>query len=280
MEVCGGITLAPALLILIVSNSRNLKYILMAGNKVRRLDESINCLTKMLNNYQYDRIIRLEQGFIPKKLAELRQRHKRSLSCNFIISQSSNDCNEWMVISDESGEPKVYTVKFIPGFESCPCLLRCSDCGLCIKSVSCECFDYCVRQNFCKHIHFVAKNRQKNVSVSDEQVFDPEKSNELCIEIDESVDNQSNEMEVLLPRTNCSQDQNVNERKKNLMQKFLAALDKCSSNSELDALENFVKPMEPTVNAIKLKSASQISNLRGSQGTSRNIEAQRRFENQ
>ncbi|XP_074604061.1 uncharacterized protein LOC141857461 [Brevipalpus obovatus] len=256
---------------------KNLKYIFMAGKKVRRLDESINCLSKMLNNYQYERIIRLEQGFIPKKLAVLRQRHKRSLGCKFLINQSSNDQNEWLVISNDSGEPKTYTVCFLDGFESCTCLVKCFECQICIKSVRCECFDYCVRRNFCKHIHYVAMKRGEDKNIPERQSDDNEKSDELHIELNQVEDNQVDEMEILLPSNSFSQAENVEEKRKSLMQKFVAALDECSSVQELEAVENFVMPMLPTVNAIKLKSSKQISNLIGSHGSSRNIEGQRRF---
>lgn len=118
---------------------------------------------------------------------------------------------------------------------------------------------------------------------NDNRVCDPddgnhEDSNALVIECDTSKDNRASEFGILLPQNNFSLDENIVEKKKCLLQKFIAALDKCSSNQELDALENFVSPMEPTLNAIKLKSSGQISDQKGSQGSSRKIESQKRFE--
>jgi len=91
--------------------------------------------------------------------------------------------NEWMVVSQESGETKTYNVTFLQGFENCSCLLKCKECNECMKSVRCECVDFCVRSNFCKHIHYVAMRKERTHTIL-EPVLDDEGG--LNIMIDET----------------------------------------------------------------------------------------------
>ena len=74
--------------------SRNLKYVFMHGKKVMRMDETISIVMKPAFNMQYERIIRLEKGYLPRKLSELRQRHK--LASN----ESSNIQNVLIMIKN------------------------------------------------------------------------------------------------------------------------------------------------------------------------------------
>lgn len=96
-------------------------------------------------------MIRLEKGFVPKKLQELRERHKTSLNCNFEVVQDSKIINRFRVKSDAT----IYYVHII-STQNCDCLLKCTECALCFHEVSCTCIDFSINSVICKHIHYVA----------------------------------------------------------------------------------------------------------------------------
>ncbi|KAF8771722.1 hypothetical protein HNY73_019102 [Argiope bruennichi] len=89
----------------------------------------------------YDRLIVLNKGKVSRKLVELRNRHKKSLACNFTISPS-NDGKYVVTSSDERELYVVYENK-----ENCECRLKCDECKKCIQTYVCSCMDSIIRWN-------------------------------------------------------------------------------------------------------------------------------------
>ncbi|XP_074604044.1 uncharacterized protein LOC141857445 [Brevipalpus obovatus] len=247
---------------------RILKHVFMAGKKVRRLDKSLHHLTRTMDYYQYQRMIRKEQGFMPPKLSILRRRHERALKSEFIVSQSELSPDEWFVISQSDDGTNTYTVIF-PDLE-CECLLRCEHCNICMKQAKCECFDYCIKGNLCKHIHYIMMNHRgpRRVQSVDDQ------EEELVID---QVEEQNTETQLMLPTRSYSQSQDILEQKRLLLKQVSDALDLCSTSEQIEAIKNFITPMKPTILSLEKTGTKQISTVTGSQGTSKKIDPQRRF---
>ena len=159
---------------------RKLKHIFMEGKKHRRMDQSITILMKLIYHMQYERIIRKTKGFISKRLSEIRKRHKKALECSFTVSASGENC--WAVLSQSSTEMNLYTVLINPEID-CDCKLICDDCKICANQSSCDCFDYAIKGNLCKHIHYVMVNENLDCSHESIKTSDNEHTEALPSEI-------------------------------------------------------------------------------------------------
>ena len=112
---------------------------------------------------EYERIIRKEKGYVPKKLEELRSRHKTALNCQFTTSQDDSDKKIVAIISEKNSDISFYNVKILRLDENCLCLLRCSDCKLCIHEACCDCYDSVIKGHMCKHIHYIAQKYAREI---------------------------------------------------------------------------------------------------------------------
>ena len=82
----------------------------MHGKNVRRMDESISILMKLIFNMKFERVIRLEKGYLAPKLTKLRQRHKDAVSANFQFAPDPDDKNKFSIVSSQGDD--IYTVCF------------------------------------------------------------------------------------------------------------------------------------------------------------------------
>jgi len=135
---------------------RNMKHIFMDGKKHRRMDQSISTLMKLIYHLQYERIIRKTKGFVSNRLSDIRNRHKKAVESTFTLTECGDYC--WGVLSQSAQDINLYTVKFSPEV-SCDCKLICDDCKVCANQSSCDCFDYAIKGNLCKHTHYVMMNQ-------------------------------------------------------------------------------------------------------------------------
>ena len=131
----------------------------MAGKKVRRMDQSISILMRMLKNMMFDRLVCNEKGFLLKKLEELHSRHKKAIESTG-LSFVPGGQNKYLVISTSEDEAHDYLIR-IDRENMCGCRLICGNCGICLHQASCQCYDYLIRGNMCKHIHFVMSNNNQ-----------------------------------------------------------------------------------------------------------------------
>ncbi|XP_053206553.1 uncharacterized protein LOC128390810 [Panonychus citri] len=254
---------------------RNLKHIYMDGKKVKRMDESISALMKLTYGMQYDKLIRQTKGFVPTKLSELRNRHQRALNCTFDFSHDQNDSTKWIIISN-SELLNMYTVT-IKKKSDCSCLIHCQACDLCISEVSCECFDFMIKGNMCKHIHFIGMKRNETDAMNE--------SNQISLEDDLELEMPSQDIEKaeahvhLLPTSTNDVKRTLEERKQKMIAEICSLVNSCVSIAELDSLQKFIVPMQPTLSAIRSTAGKTISPSAGSQGSGRNIDQQKRFRN-
>ena len=125
------------------------------------MDKLIANVMRLVRNMQFERIIRHEKGYVPRKLCELRQKHRLAANCDFQWSTDADDSNKYTLISSSSSDVNMYTIEFIQSDQPCCCLLKCDECDICIHSIRCDCFDATIKGNLCKHAHFIAMNRPK-----------------------------------------------------------------------------------------------------------------------
>ncbi|XP_025017185.1 uncharacterized protein LOC107364685 [Tetranychus urticae] len=260
---------------------RNLKHIYMGGKKVRRMDESISNIMRLIKNMQFERIIRQEKGYVPKKLTELREKHKIAIESNFQFTCDPDDTSKYTVVSQNGSEFNLYTVEFVNLLNPCSCNLVCEDCKICAHSVNCDCYDSTIKNNLCKHSHFIAMKR--NVNEPKESVDNEEMQN-LIVEEDLMRNQIEEEKSIFLSQKidKTPSNFNIQTKKEQFMNAFANILDECVNQKQLAAVEKFLTPMIPTLRAIArgergASSFDDVSTHKNSQGSGRRAEHQRRF---
>ncbi|KFM74894.1 hypothetical protein X975_12859, partial [Stegodyphus mimosarum] len=136
-----------------------IKHIYLEGKKTKRVDKCIDALLSYLTDKKIDRLTKMHKGKITSKISNISRRHKdakflqpekiddrvfkfesSSLSRSYYVKKNSeHDCNEH-------------------------CLKMCRKCNICIQAYTCECIDFNIQYNLCKHIHSaVMNNRNETV---------------------------------------------------------------------------------------------------------------------
>lgn len=130
-----------------------IKHIYMQGKKSKRVDKCIDALFSYLLDKQFDRLGKLHKGKLSTKVAKLAHRHKEGAQIISTCVQSNS--SEWRVPSC-SVNGLVYSVTRIDD-HMCrkSCTLVCRECNSCVLAMSCNCHDYQILGNMCKHIHAV-----------------------------------------------------------------------------------------------------------------------------
>ena len=64
----------------------------------------------------------------------------------------------WNVTSEDV--QRLYRVMEVNSECEEDCLLRCTDCDICVHSCECTCQDYLVLANICKHIHLTVQTKK------------------------------------------------------------------------------------------------------------------------
>lgn len=126
----------------------------MNGKQVRRMDQSLDLILKLVYDMMFEKTINLEKGFVSTKLQQIRSSHKRSE----LMSVEIIEYQDYWVIHSESG-PKLYEIK--EAEKNCQCQILCDKCNVCLHNYSCDCEDYLIRNNLCKHIHYFIKYKNE-----------------------------------------------------------------------------------------------------------------------
>ena len=113
----------------------------------------------LTNDTHIERIIALEKGKVNNKLSELRKRHAHALTMTATKASGDQD-DEYFVQSESKTEIKIYTIKSKTS-DTCQCKLKCLPCNACVHTYSCNCLDYVIKNNLCKHIHYVLMGHEK-----------------------------------------------------------------------------------------------------------------------
>ena len=213
---------------------RVLKYIYLKGKVNKRVDHCVHTLLKIARDKGYERLVKLEKGKQSLRFKMIKDRHKSSikLSVNQVKSQ---DQSTWLVTSDTKDEV-VYTVTLEN--DNCPynCYLKCSDCGICIHTFTCNCIDSLIRSTICKHIHLVARLHKPPVQ---------------DIGSAPTVDNIDYQEETILNKLMKDNRETslIKERVKSKLNELLGQISKCDNQDLLIAVEQHVNTAQQILKA-------------------------------
>lgn len=110
----------------------------------------MHALLKYARDHIFKRARKLSKQAYPIHHNMIVSRHKAALTMDVAIVELDNKC--WRIDS-QTEDGKSYTVEFVN--EICPydCKLTCRDCKTCPHIYECDCVDFLVGLNICKHIH-------------------------------------------------------------------------------------------------------------------------------
>ena len=132
---------------------RVLKVVYLDSKQNRRVDHLLTVLLRFARDKAFERIHKLEKGKSSHRIKEINKRHgsaEEMISSGILPIQDSE--NSWKVPSQKT-EVKYYIVTRVK--EECTCLLRCSNCHVCVHMFSCSCADAHLHSTVCKHSHVV-----------------------------------------------------------------------------------------------------------------------------
>lgn len=247
---------------------KTLKYIYLKGKTVKRLDKAIYSIMRFIRDKVLDRLILISKGKISKKLTDLRNRHKTSLSLTATICKEDDG---WNISSSKCKE--IYTIKKYK--TECKCQLSCQYCKACIHSYICSCPDSAIKWNMCKHIHYFCRvnDREKN-----EIAIDREDIDELIIDEDKD-----NEYEVLVKELQKDvTDASCSLENKNAMKmKFINYVDAASTAEEFKLINSTLVSLGLKLDAIRNSSQNRLLTPKTTEPVTtpanKNIKAQRRL---
>ena len=90
----------------------------------------------------------------------------------------------WNVTSED--RQRLYTVTEVNSECEEDCLLRCTDCDICVHSYEYICHDYLVLANICKHIHLTVRTKKHKTVTKGRGVID---TNKNYSEVNDLIDN-------------------------------------------------------------------------------------------
>ena len=134
---------------------RVLKHVYMSGRKVKRMDNCIHALLRLMRMKMHDRLLKVHKGKWTRHLLGIRSRHKKGV-CFEPQLLTVVETNKAYIVQGKSKDA-VYMVEqsdTVP-HDSLLCPLQCQPCGICIHTFVCNCIDFGLRSTICKHIHAV-----------------------------------------------------------------------------------------------------------------------------
>lgn len=143
---------------------KTLKYHYLKGRKNKRMDLCINALLQYIKDKSFERFIKLVKNSYSAKEDRIVTSHNAAIKLldNVLVDDHSPYNNLW-TINSATEKNVSYTVRKVK--ETCDldnCKLKCRLCDVCIHIFQCECPDYVIRQNICKHIHLILLNEKNN----------------------------------------------------------------------------------------------------------------------
>ncbi|CAA9999134.1 unnamed protein product [Nesidiocoris tenuis] len=139
---------------------KRIEHICFKGKFARRLAGALNELMKHVRDKLFPPFVcPSEVGKTQKKIANLRDRHEKSLKLPTLIRAREDDC--WELVGETDMD--YYTVQKAPPTRECSigsrgCEVLCCECYVCAHTFVCSCADHCVKSNMCVHIHIIARH--------------------------------------------------------------------------------------------------------------------------
>ena len=107
------------------------------------------------------------------------------------------------------------------------CLLRCTDCDICIHSYECTCRDYLVLANICKHIHLTVRTKKHKTVTKGRGMID---TNKNYSEVNDVIDN----METDSSYTDLAQ---LRHQAREKIQTLITLIDHCTDRVILKRID-------------------------------------------
>ena len=114
----------------------------------------VHVLLKIARDKAFERLIKVQKGKSSYRISVIKKRHAASLEMALDLIVPCG-YNEWKVISS-TDDSHTYQVKKESEC-STNCLLRCSDCNICVHEFTCTCPDSVIHATICKHIHLLRR---------------------------------------------------------------------------------------------------------------------------
>jgi hypothetical protein len=129
---------------------RTIKKLYFGGKAVRRLDQSLHTLLKVIKDRQANYICLREMGYSTARSTSIAKNHRKAMDiCKTVILESDNGDFLCTVNSDQFKLTRNYD-------QPHECYQDCSICQLCVHQYTCSCKEYVVKSEFCSHIHLIS----------------------------------------------------------------------------------------------------------------------------
>ncbi|KFM70403.1 hypothetical protein X975_24702, partial [Stegodyphus mimosarum] len=134
------------------------------------------------------------------------------------------------------------------------------ECKSCIHNYICTCIDSSIKWNMCKHIHLICRVKSMNTENNSEEVI-LQNDDDPTLHMHVAYQNKESDSLVFELSKNDSPVSNLNLslKKEKLKQKITRIIDSISSDSQFEAVERLISPIEPTLNAITSTNCSLMS---------------------
>lgn len=122
----------------------------LRGAVKNRVDKCLHALLKYARDHIFKRARKLSKQAYPINHNTIVSHHKAALTMDVAIMELGSQV--WRVDS-ETVEGKSYIVELVKEDSPYDCKVICRDCKICPHIYECDCVDYLVGLNICRHIH-------------------------------------------------------------------------------------------------------------------------------
>lgn len=148
-----------------------LKYFYLHGQKNKRLDKCIDALVKYSRDCLFKRLRKIVKNERPRQLKNIAKSHARAKEVKVNFNQATS---KWSVQSQSSTDI-LYEVELVcenVGICNDDCIMICEQCEpkICVHTFSCECVDYLIKTDICKHIHATVACMSKNMLTAESEI--------------------------------------------------------------------------------------------------------------
>jgi len=148
-----------------------LKYYYLEGRKNKRLDTCIDALLRLIRDHYFKRARKLCKSKPSKMTEAVSLSHRKAIEGVMTKLTQVSD-RIWFVTSFSNPNITYEVVKILACSDSDTCFYTCIPCNICIHTYSCECVDYIIKNNICKHIHFCVQARMEPEFVISNNTFE------------------------------------------------------------------------------------------------------------
>lgn len=124
------------------------------GKNSKKLCKSISGLMSLFEDDQFNQLVALEEAS-HSKMNSIINRHAKSVETEVLVYEIAVERTYWLVPSDNISEQYFEVRQQDIRPEECPCKIKCVTCRSCVHCYRCNCLDYTINLNMCKHIHRV-----------------------------------------------------------------------------------------------------------------------------